>query len=95
MKRDLYKIKHMLNDEDLAIDLYRALCNMRWQSIKDPKNIYSCSWRFAGGLVADLRDQGENYMDFYCSGNEGFVSNKIAKILKDLGWQPLPWEDED
>jgi hypothetical protein len=94
-KSDLNKIKQLLTDDELAIELYSSLCNMRWQDINDPDNIYSCSWRFAGGLVAELRDKGENYMDFYCSGNEGFVSDSIAKMLKDLGWQPLPWGDED
>jgi hypothetical protein len=27
-----------------------------------------CTWRSAGGIVADLQDKGGDYMDWYCSG---------------------------
>jgi hypothetical protein len=32
------------------------------------EDLWSASWRGAGGIVADLRNQGEDYMDYYCSG---------------------------
>ena len=44
---------------------------MRWQKrelwpvITD--QYWSCSWRGAGGIVAELRNEGD-YMDWYCSG---------------------------
>jgi hypothetical protein len=49
---------------------------------------YSCSWRYAGGLVADLREQGEDYLDFYCSGGEGRVASDVREALAKLGWEP-------
>ena len=49
---------------------------------------YSCSWRSAGGLVASIQDKGGDYMDFYCSGDEGNVDQEVAKDLKVLGWEP-------
>jgi len=35
---------------------------------------WSASWRGAGGIVANLRNQGEDYMDYYCSGIKGGMS---------------------
>lgn len=38
----------------------------------DPPNYWSCSWRYAGGIVADVRNlhgtAREDYIDWYCSG---------------------------
>lgn len=90
--KDLLTLKDKLKDISFAIDMYRALCNMRWKDKSNSKNIYSCSWRFAGGLIAEIRDIGEDYLNFYCSGNEGFVSNEINDILNELGWEQCPWK---
>jgi hypothetical protein len=57
-----------------AQNLYAALCNMRWQKrevlpvLKD--EYWSCSWRSAGGIVANLQGKGD-YIDWYCSGSGG------------------------
>jgi len=88
---DLNLLKEKLADKEYAVDMYSALCNMRWKN-KSTGEIYSCSWRYAGGLIADIRDVGENYMDFYCSGNEGHVSESIETDLNNLGWIQHPWE---
>ena len=54
-----------------AQNLYSALCNREWQErhvfevLSD--RTWSCSWRTAGEIVADIRDQGD-YLDWYCSG---------------------------
>ena len=61
-----------IQDKTYAQNVYAALCNMRWQ----PKDVipilkdewWTCSWRSAGGIVADLRGSNEDYMDYYCSG---------------------------
>jgi len=62
--------------ESYAQNLYAAMCNTQWQPAEIwpvLKNEYwSCSWRSAGGIVADLRACGEDYMDYYCSGMGGF-----------------------
>lgn len=61
-----------------AQNLYAAMCNMRWQRIevipilKD--EYWSASWRGAGRIVAEIRDSGEDYMDYYCSGILGGMS---------------------
>jgi hypothetical protein len=42
---------------------------------QDPdKDLWSASWRGAGGIVANLRNKGEDYMDYYCSGMGGLAT---------------------
>lgn len=60
--------------EEYAQHVYAALCNQDWQRndvwplLKG--ETYSCSWRYAGGIVADMREEGD-YIDWYCSGIRG------------------------
>lgn len=89
---DLFKndwISTKCQDIEYAIDLYGALCNNRFFK-NDEK--WTCSWRQSGGIVADLRKQGETYLDFYCSGNESVVTSEIANDLLNLGWHYKPYE---
>ena len=57
--------------ESYAQNLYAALCNNAFQKLelipvlKD--QVWSCTWRYAGGIVAKLRCEGD-YLDWYCSG---------------------------
>ena len=63
-----------------AQNLYAAMCNNSfqkletWPILKD--EYWSCSWRSAGGIVADMRQEGD-YIDWYCSGirNDGYQDN--------------------
>lgn len=59
-----------------AQNLYAAMCNRDFQKNdvwpRLANNTWSCSWRYAGGIVADMRGQGD-YMDWYCSGIGGEV----------------------
>lgn len=80
LKRDFRnspELMKKIQQEYYAQNLYAAMCNMRWQKIevipilKD--EFWSASWRGAGGIVADLRDCGEDYMHWYCSGMGGVV----------------------
>ena len=60
--------------EEYAQNIYAALCNQSWQRndvwplLKGQH--WSCSWRYAGGIVADMCERGD-YMDYYCSGIRG------------------------
>ena len=57
--------------EGYAQNLYAALCNNEfqrnavWPQLKN--ETWGCSWRYAGGIIADMRGSGD-YMDWYCSG---------------------------
>ena len=92
LEYDLFKSDHITKKcQDLfyARDLYGALCNNRF--FKNDKE-WACSWRQSGGIIADLRKQGEDYLDFYCSGNESVVTPEIQKDLLDLGWTIKSYE---
>lgn len=81
-------------DESFARELYGALCNMRWrQAGADDADPVSMSWRAAGATVAQLRHLGGCYMEYYCSGDEGTVSDRVRDALAELGWEPVPWPD--
>ena len=60
--------------EFYAQNLYAAMCNQDWQKNEVwpllKSETYSCSWRYAGGIVADMVEQGD-YIDWYCSGIRG------------------------
>jgi len=96
---DLFRLKDRLRqDDEFAQECYAALCNMQWQNIKDPGKVYGCSWRYAGGLIAEIRRCGENYLDWYCSGidggtPEGEVTSRVREAFKLLGWKELPYDD--
>lgn len=96
-----------------AQNLYAALCNNDFQQsnfentventlkiLKNGVTTWSCSWRHAGGIIADMREEGD-YIDWYCSGiresfdcdddgktyvAEGVVTDEIREDLKQLGW---------
>ena len=90
--------------EEYAQNIYAALCNQAWQKnevwplLKGQH--WSCSWRYAGGIVADMREEGD-YMDWYCSGirdsdspDNGFVpescvTDEIREDFFKLGWVPV------
>lgn len=60
--------------ENYAQNLYAAMCNNSFQKLdvmpilKEER--WSCSWRYAGGIIADMREEGD-YIDWYCSGIGG------------------------
>jgi len=92
-----------------AQNLYAAMCNNDFQKLEPwvilKDDVWSASWRMAGGIVADITGQGD-YLNWYCSGimqegqyitgfvQEGVVTEEIAEDLKRLGWQVLDDNDQ-
>lgn len=93
-------------NQTYAQNLYAALCNNdfvradAWPILKE--EYWGCSWRYAGGIIADMQQQGD-YIDWYCSGigdglgngdadgsrgyvSEGVVTDEIRQDLRTLGW---------
>lgn len=73
-------LEKVRSSETYSQNLYAAMCNNEFLKILDeeaPETIdkilkndiptWSCSWRYAGGIVADMREKGD-YIDWYCSG---------------------------
>ena len=64
-------IEKVKADRVYAQHLYAAMCNNDfqrndvWPILTD--KTWSCSWRYAGGIIADIRGEGD-YLDWYCSG---------------------------
>lgn len=89
-------LKKVRESDDYAKALYAALCNNDftkndvWPILQE--ETWSCSWRYAGGIIADMREEGD-YIDWYCSGNEGYVDDEIKKDLLTLGWLVPTYED--
>lgn len=74
-----------------AQHLYAAMCNNDfqqlevWPILKDQR--WSASWRHAGGIVADMRGEGD-YIDWYCSG----IRNDLP--LEDGEWESWNLEQQ-
>ena len=102
------------NRDEYAQHIYAALSNMRWQKLEVfpilKNEFWSCSWRSAGGIVADMLQKGD-YIDWYCSGigdglgngdadgvkgyvPEGTVTEEIQEDFFKLGWIPVDSSDE-
>jgi hypothetical protein len=87
--------------DNYAQNIYAALCNNDFMKLAVvpilKEETWSCSWRHAGGIVADMLGKGD-YIDWYCSGisdggnrTNGYVPESVVTIevredLKKLGW---------
>ena len=105
-----WMLKKVQDRETYAQNLYAAMCNNVfqrnevWPRLRD--EYWSCSWRSAGGIVADLRGQGD-YIDWYCSGifgvgeadsyqgyvSESTVTDEIRQDLFAIGWTVEPYPE--
>jgi hypothetical protein len=92
-------LKKVRESDVYAQNLYAAMCNNEfiknavWPILQG--ETWGCSWRYAGGIIADMREQGD-YIDWYCRGigcdtgsgevGEGEVTDEIRADLLKLGW---------
>ena len=82
LEHDLIKSDYITekcaNSESYSQNLYSAMCNNLFYKNDEE---WSCSWRCAGGIVADIRSMGESYIDWYCSGIGGFRESTSVPSL--------------
>lgn len=100
LEQDLYASlavrEAMQADPTLAQELYAALCNTQFRHDAMPADdpAWSCTWRYAGDIVATLvNPEIQDYLDYYCSGNEGVISPRVEALLASLGWVSTPFDD--
>jgi len=86
------RIREQVKGDLFAGFLYAALCNNDWRHDRS-NDTWSCTWRRAGDVVADLRSEG-NYLDWYCWGHEGMIDEVVLAELGVLGWHPATLESE-
>ena len=84
-----WMVEKICTSNEYAQHLYAAFCNNEFQKLDLlpilKNQTWGCSWRSAGGIIAEIRQQGD-YMDWYCSGNESMVTDEIREDLKKIGW---------
>lgn len=99
--------KKVRDSKTYAQNLYAALCNQDFVKLEVinilKEDTWSCSWRHAGGIIADMREEGD-YIDWYCSGirdmydngyvPEGHVTDEIRSDLTKLGWMVFNQRDD-
>ena len=92
----LFQLKKFIKDDrHKSVELYCSLCNTQWQSVVHSDLIYSCSWRYAGGLIANIRGVSEDYLDYYCSGCEGTVAEWVEEEMNKLGWKSCQEKEDE
>jgi hypothetical protein len=95
LEKDLINSKEIqdkcINSSRYCKDLYCSLCNNRF--FYNDKE-WTCSWRYAGGIISDLIKKGD-YMDWYACGCEGKVTDEVRFDLMKLGWLIKKYEDDD
>jgi hypothetical protein len=72
-------------NDNYAQNLYAAMCNNNfikrevWPMLKG--QTWGCSWRHAGGIIADMQEKGD-YIDWYCSGISGGDEPDVYNNIK-------------
>ena len=62
-------IEKVKSSDTYAQNLYAALCNNQFIQLENSWDIlkekyWHCSWRYAGGIIADIQEKGD-YIDWY------------------------------
>lgn len=81
-------LEKVRSSESYAQNLYAAMCNNdfvkreMWPILKDQR--WHCSWRYAGGIIAHMRQEGD-YINWYCSGirNDSLQDDGLEELTED------------
>jgi hypothetical protein len=79
--------RRLRENSEFGRELWPAMANIIWYHLSDPdKTECGYSFRAAGSLIASMLCKGD-YMDWYCSGPDGTVSDYIAEKMASKGWR--------
>ena len=77
--------------DNYAQNIYAALCNNDFMKLAVvpilKEETWSCSWRHAGGIVADMLQKGD-YIDWYCSGIQDYSTDEADPNFNGGGYVP-------
>ncbi|WP_205619723.1 hypothetical protein [Acidocella sp. MX-AZ02] len=82
----------MRRDKTLCVEVWSALSNVDW--CNDVGDTASYSFRAAGDMIAAIIGRGD-YMDWYCSGPYGVVSERVEAALAQQGWRRMTAEERE
>ena len=86
-------LEKVRGDDIYAQNLYAAMCNNdftkreMWPILSEKR--WSCSWRHAGGIIADMQEKGD-YIDWYCSG----IRNDYPSMCQEE-WNEMTIEQQE
>jgi hypothetical protein len=98
---------YVRESEDRGHRLWSGLANVRWcppevsgkRGKREKPGEMSMSMRSAGGWVADLRDDGSEYVQWYMDGcwrgSYPFVCADVAEVFARHGLRPVGWDGEE
>ena len=104
LSRDPAFLERIRADRAFAVAVYGSMCNARFRKGMERKR-WGRSWRGAAGLVAEMRDLGESYIDFYLSdlrdeddtegpADESALRHEVLAHYARLGWRLVGSEEE-
>lgn len=90
-------LRPIVQDDEGAIEVASAFYDVAWVPLESIASTYSeaweegfsLSWRGAGGLVAELRDRGEDYLDWCWDAESGAVSERVERVMRSIGLRPV------
>jgi hypothetical protein len=94
------RFRARLKDRQFALDAYHFLRNA---IMHDDGSRHSLSQRSTGEVIAELRGENEDYIDYYLSDMgltaaeleiAGRNDSEIAELLSEVGWRVLTAEQE-
>lgn len=92
-----------LQDVGFAHAVYESLCNIEYRKAPSRRR-WSCSWRRAGRFVAEMRDLGEGYLDFYLAefrlpngmpateAEQAALLREVGTHYARMGWRAIDGE---
>ena len=89
--RDLQDFAGRFGDDQLCVELYRALTNRALSKDPPAGGHLVLSWTRAAAFVNELRDgEDQDPLPLSQSGGEGVMSERVSDALEQHGWRTRP-----
>lgn len=75
-------------DDDFAVRFWSSLADISW--VHTDGGVAEYSLRSSGDVIADIRNDGSEYTDWYFCGPRAKVDAEIEAALATLGWRWVP-----